>query len=63
MDGHEIVDKMRGRKKWSGSVGALFLLSHDADNLLAYIEWLENWVAANSGNTSSGDTDTQAPSQ
>lgn len=41
MRGHEIVENFRTRKKWSGSVGAVFLLSADADALLDYIEILE----------------------
>ena len=66
MDGREIVEKLRVRKQWSGSVGAIFLLSNDADNLLAYIEGLENLVTRQTGRSSGDkklDTDTRPVSQ
>ena len=60
MRGHEIVENFQTRKKWSGSVGAVFLLSADADALLDYIEFLERKLDAPA--KSVGNSSDPAPS-
>lgn len=62
MSGEEIVEKFRTRKRCSGSVGAFFLVSSDADNLLAYIEELAK-AAGRTPEDNKGDTDTQTARQ
>ena len=62
MSGEEIVQRLRKRKAASGSTGALFLISADADMLLAYIEALE-LAAGKTPEDKKSDTDTQAASQ
>lgn len=62
MSGEEIVQKLRRRKAASGTTGALFLISADADALLAYIETLE-LAAGRTSEDKKIDTDTQPASQ
>lgn len=40
MSGENIVERLRTRRRESGTVGALFLISQEADLLLDYIESL-----------------------